>query len=113
MKIDLAGRTAVIRGASRGLGEAMAKALADGGAQVALVARDAKRLEAVRDAIHGGGGKAAYFTGDVTREEDVAAVARGISEKFGPAQILINNAGTNLRKDLVDFSLDEFRGVVD
>jgi len=113
MKIDLAGRTAVISGASRGLGEAMAKALADAGAQVALVARDAKRLESVRDAITEHGGTASFFTGDVTREEDVAAVARAVSERFGHPQILINNAGTNLRKDLVDFSLDEFRGVVD
>ena len=51
MKIDLSGRTAVITGASRGLGESMAKALAEAGAQIALVARDVKRLESVRDAI--------------------------------------------------------------
>jgi NAD(P)-dependent dehydrogenase (short-subunit alcohol dehydrogenase family) len=113
MKIDLTGRTAVISGASRGLGEAMAKALSEAGAQVALVARDAKRLESVRDAITGLGGTAAFFTGDVTREDDVAAITRAVSERFGPPQILINNAGTNLRKDLVDFTLDEFRGVVD
>ena len=113
MKIDLSGRTAVITGASRGLGEAMAKALSEAGAQVALVARDVKRLEAVRDAITERGGTAAFFTGDVTREEDVAALARAVQERFGHAQILINNAGTNLRKDLVDFSLEEFRGVVD
>jgi NAD(P)-dependent dehydrogenase (short-subunit alcohol dehydrogenase family) len=113
MKIDLSGRTAVITGASRGLGEAMAKALAEAGAQVALVARDVKRLESVRDAISERGGTASVFAGDVTREEDVAAVAKAVKERFGHAQILINNAGTNLRKDLVDFSLDEFRGVVD
>jgi len=113
MKIDLSGKTAVITGASRGLGEAMAKALSEAGAQVALVARDVKRLEAVRDAITERGGTAAFFTGDVTREEDVAALARAVQERFGHAQILINNAGTNLRKDLVDFSLEEFRGVVD
>ena len=113
MKIDLSGRTAVMTGASRGLGEAMAKALAEAGARVALVARDVKRLESVRDAISQSGGKAAVFAGDVTREEDVAEVAQGVKELFGHAQILINNAGTNLRKDLVDFSLDEFRGVVD
>ena len=67
MKIDLSGRTAVITGASRGLGEAMAKALSEAGAQVALVARDVKRLEAVRDAITERGGTAAFFAGDVTR----------------------------------------------
>jgi NAD(P)-dependent dehydrogenase (short-subunit alcohol dehydrogenase family) len=75
MKIDLSGRTAIITGGSRGLGEAMAKALAESGAAVALVARDVKRLEAVRDAIAERGGSAAIFVGDVTREEDVAAIA--------------------------------------
>ena len=113
MKIDLSGRTAVITGASRGLGEAMAKALSEAGAQVALVARDVQRLESVRDAITEQGGTAALFAGDVTKEEDVAAVARAVSERFGHAQILINNAGMNLRKNLVEYSLEEFRGVVD
>ena len=51
MKIDLSGKMAVITGGSRGLGEAMAKSLSEAGAQVALVARDVQRLEAVRDAI--------------------------------------------------------------
>ena len=113
MKIDLSGRTAVITGASRGLGESMARALSEAGAQIALVARDVKRLESVRDAIAERGGTAALFAGDVTREEDVAAVALAITERFGHPQILINNAGSNIRKDLVDFSLEEFRSVVD
>jgi NAD(P)-dependent dehydrogenase (short-subunit alcohol dehydrogenase family) len=113
MTIDLSGRTAVISGASRGLGEAMAKSLAEAGAAVALVARDVKRLEAVRDAIAERGGTAAVFTCDVTREEDVAAVAQAVGERFGHAQILINNAGTNIRKQLVNYSLPEFRSVVD
>jgi NAD(P)-dependent dehydrogenase (short-subunit alcohol dehydrogenase family) len=91
----------------------MARALSEAGAQIALVARDVKRLESVRDAIAERGGTAALFVGDVTREEDVAAVARAIMGRFGHAQILINNAGSNIRKDLVDFSLEEFRSVVD
>ena len=59
MKIDLSGRTAVITGGSRGLGEAMAKSLSQAGAQIALVARDVQRLESVRDAITAEGGTAA------------------------------------------------------
>jgi NAD(P)-dependent dehydrogenase (short-subunit alcohol dehydrogenase family) len=113
MKIDLKGRTAVITGGSRGLGEAMALALADAGAQIALVARDVKRLESVRDAIAQRGGTADIFTGDVTRENDVAAVAERVAKRFGHPQILINNAGSNIRKSLVEFSLDEFRSVLD
>jgi len=113
MKIDFSGKTAVITGGSRGLGEAMAKSLSEAGAQVALVARDVQRLEAVRDAIVGKGGTADVFAGDVTREEDVAAVGRAVVERFGHPQILINNAGTNIRKPLVDYSLEEFRSVID
>jgi NAD(P)-dependent dehydrogenase (short-subunit alcohol dehydrogenase family) len=113
MRIDLSGRTAVITGGSRGLGEAMAKSLSQAGAQIALVARDVQRLELVRDAIAAEGGTAAIFTADVTREEDVAAIARAVAERFGHAQILINNAGINIRKPVVDFPLQEFRSVVD
>ncbi len=113
MKIELKGRTAVITGGSRGLGEAMAMALSDAGAQIALVARDVKRLESVRDAIAKRGGTADIFTADVTREEDVAAMTKAVINRFGHPQILINNAGSNIRKSIVDFSLEEFRSVID
>ena len=113
MNTNLAGRTAVITGGSRGLGEAMAKTLSEAGARVALVARDNKRLEQVRDAIIAKGGTAASFIADVTQEKEVAAVAEAVHKQFGHPQILVNNAGTNIRKNLVDFSLDEFRSVLD
>ena len=113
MTIDLSGRTAVITGGSRGLGEAMAKALAEAGASIALVARDMTKLEQVREAIAQKGGKADVFTADVTQEKDVAAVTEAIQQRFGHPQILINSAGINIRKNLVDFSLDEFRSVID
>jgi NAD(P)-dependent dehydrogenase (short-subunit alcohol dehydrogenase family) len=113
MKIDLTGRTAVITGGNRGLGEAMAHALAASGAQIALVARDADRLNSVRNALTAKGAVAEIFTADVTREDDVAAAAKAIQARFGHPQILINNAGINVRKNLVDFTLDEFRSVLD
>jgi NAD(P)-dependent dehydrogenase (short-subunit alcohol dehydrogenase family) len=113
MKIDLTGKTAIITGASRGLGEAMAKAISESGASIALVARDIKRLELVRDTIAASGGVAAVFTADVTQEDEVAELAEAVGQRFGPAQILINNAGTNIRKNLVDYSLEEFRSVLD
>ncbi len=113
MTIDLSGRIAVITGGSRGLGEAMAKALAAAGAKIALVARDRERLDRVRDAIAEEFGTAAVITADVTREEEVARVAQAVNDRFGAAQILINNAGINVRKNLVDISLDEFRSVLD
>jgi NAD(P)-dependent dehydrogenase (short-subunit alcohol dehydrogenase family) len=113
MKIDLNHRTAVITGGSRGLGEAMAKALAGAGAQVALVARDRARLEKVRANIAAHGGLAEVFLADVTRENDVASLAEAVKARFGSPQILINNAGINLRKNLADFTLEEFRSVLD
>jgi len=113
MQIDLKGRTAVITGGSRGLGEAMAKALAGAGAQIALVARDRARLEQVRDEIAASGATADIFVADVTSEDQVGAVAEAVKARFGNPQILINNAGINVRKNLVDFTLDEFRSVLD
>jgi NAD(P)-dependent dehydrogenase (short-subunit alcohol dehydrogenase family) len=113
MKDDLTGRVAVITGGSRGLGEAMAKALSEAGAHIALVARNRRQLDRVRDEITERGGTAAVFTADVTSEADVANIADSVHKRFGAPQILINNAGTNVRKNLVDFTLDEFRGVLD
>lgn len=113
MKIDLKGRTAVITGGSRGLGEAMAKALADAGVQIALVARDHARMEAVRDSIAAHGGVAEFFVGDVTQDNEVAKLTEAVKARFGNPQILINSAGINLRKNLVDFTLEEFRSVLD
>ncbi|MBW8746315.1 MAG: SDR family NAD(P)-dependent oxidoreductase, partial [Acidobacteria bacterium] len=113
MVIDLSGRTAVITGASRGLGEAMSLALAEAGAAIALVARDVERLKAVKSAIEAKGGIAEWFTADVTRESDVTRLQEQIQERFGAPQILINNAGTNLRKPLIEFTLEEFRSVLD
>jgi NAD(P)-dependent dehydrogenase (short-subunit alcohol dehydrogenase family) len=113
MKVDLNGRTAVITGGSRGLGEAMAKALAGAGAQIALVARDRARLGKVRDEIATSGATADVFVADVTREDEVAQMADAVKARFGDPQIVINSAGINIRKELVDYTLEEFRSVLD
>jgi NAD(P)-dependent dehydrogenase (short-subunit alcohol dehydrogenase family) len=113
MEITLKGRTAVITGGSRGLGEAMALALARAGAQIALVARNRERLNLVRDNIVSCGGTGEMFVADVTQEAAVAKLAEAVKARFGNPQILINSAGINLRKNLVDFTLDEFRSVLD
>jgi NAD(P)-dependent dehydrogenase (short-subunit alcohol dehydrogenase family) len=113
MKIDLAGKVAVITGGSRGLGEQMAKTLSSAGATLALIARDEARLQQVKSEIEAAGGQASYFTGDVTSEADVQRVVQEVNEAVGAPHILINNAGTNVRKQLVDLSLDEFRSVID
>jgi len=113
VKIDLTGRTAVITGGSRGLGEAMAKALSEAGARIALVARDIQRLESVRNDIVEHGGTAVFYAADVTQESEVPGLVDTITQRLGTPQILINNAGINIRKSLVDYSLEEFRSVLD
>lgn len=113
MNIDLSGRTAVIIGASGGLGEAMAHSLSDAGAKIALVARNAEKLRTLESAITDKGGVAQSFTADLVSEEDTTRLAAEVNEAFPSPQILINSAGTNIRKNLVDFTLAEFRSVVD
>jgi len=110
---DLSGKTALITGASKGLGKAMAAALAEAGASVALVARDSEKLEAVRAEIEAAGGRAKTFTADVTHEEQVNTLKDKVAAQLGNVQILINNAGINLRKNLIEFSLEEWRSVMD
>ena len=113
MTSSLSGRVALVTGASRGLGKAMALALAEAGATVALVSRDATKLDEVKRAIESAGGASHVFTADVGRESDVLALEAAVSSALGRVQILINNAGINIRKNLVDFSLEEWRSVMD
>lgn len=107
------GKTAVITGGSKGLGKAMALALSREGAAIALVARDAAKLNEVREEIESSGGSAKVFTADVTKEDHVAKLKAEVAGQFGLAQILINSAGINIRKNLIEFSLDEWRAVQD
>jgi NAD(P)-dependent dehydrogenase (short-subunit alcohol dehydrogenase family) len=106
------GRTAVVTGASRGLGRAIALALADAGAAVALVARDREKLEGVRGEIESRGGRAAVFPANVTKEDEVARLAKDVSAALGQVQILVNNAGLVSRKKLLDLTLAEWRTVM-
>ncbi|MBV9038423.1 MAG: SDR family oxidoreductase [Acidobacteriaceae bacterium] len=112
-QLNLSGKTALISGASKGLGKAMALALSAQGAAVALVSRNREKLQEVKDEIAASGGKAALFLADVAQEEDVRRLESEVSRQLGKVQILINNAGTNIRKNLIDFSLEEWRSVMD
>jgi NAD(P)-dependent dehydrogenase (short-subunit alcohol dehydrogenase family) len=91
----------------------MALALAASGVKIALVSRDRQKLEDVAALIKTAGGDAAAFVADVTQESDVARVAAEIISALGRVDILINNAGINIRKNLVDFTLDEWNSVQD
>ena len=75
--------------------------------------RATPKLATIRDTIAGNGGTADFFTADVTEEADVERIRSQINDRYGAPQILINSAGVNIRKNLVDFTLAEFRSVVD
>ena len=105
-------RIALVTGASKGLGKAMALALAESGARVALVSRDADKLNAVAKEIKDSGGIAEVFRADVADETGVIALEGEVASRMGKVQILINNAGVNVRKNITDFTLDEWNYVV-
>jgi NAD(P)-dependent dehydrogenase (short-subunit alcohol dehydrogenase family) len=109
----LTGRTAVITGASKGLGKAMALALGGAGAKLALVSRNKEQLQAVAAEARKLGAEAEVFVTDVTSEEQVKQLERAVAAKLGKVQILINNAGINIRKPSVEFTLDDWRAVMD
>jgi NAD(P)-dependent dehydrogenase (short-subunit alcohol dehydrogenase family) len=110
---ELSGKVALITGASKGLGKAMAGALAGAGCRVALVSRDEALLEKVRGEIASSGGAADVYRADVTKEEEVARLAEEVPSRSGGVQILINNAGINIRKNLTEFTLAEWQSVMD
>jgi NAD(P)-dependent dehydrogenase (short-subunit alcohol dehydrogenase family) len=110
---ELAGRVAVITGASKGLGKAMALALGEAGAQLALVARSREQLERAAAAVRACGGEAEVFLADVADEEQVLRLEEQVIARFGKVHILINNAGVNVRKPVTEFTLAEWYSVLD
>ena len=114
MAKSLSGKTVLITGASKGLGKAMAVALAEAGAGIALVSRDEPKLNEVAKQIRDAGGRAEVFAADVADEAQVARVRDAVAAQFGGAlHILINNAGINIRKSITDFTLAEWNSVMD
>lgn len=104
----LRGKTAIVTGASRGIGRAIATTLADLGVSVALAARSEQALRAVQSEIADRGGIAAAFPTDIASEEDIAALVADTIERFGGLDILVNNAATVIVKRLAETSTEEW-----
>jgi 3-oxoacyl-[acyl-carrier protein] reductase len=110
---DLRGRVALVTGASSGLGQQFARALADNGAAVALVARRADRLDALKKEIEGKGGKAVSIEADVTDRAAMARAFDAAEKAFGTVTILVNNAGVaQSATRAIEVTAEEWRKVL-
>lgn len=113
-QFDLTGRAAIITGGSKGLGEAMAAGLASAGADVLLTSRNVDEVTAAAEQIATDfGHKAVGISADVASADDVDAMVERAMSEFGRIDILINNAGINIRGPIDELAYDDFRKVQD
>jgi gluconate 5-dehydrogenase len=109
---DLSGRLALVTGSSRGIGRALAQALAKAGARVVLNGRDTATLQATRDALAGSGLSVESCAFDVTDEAQVDAAIDRIESEFGAIDILVNNTGVQIRGPLENFATQDWNRIV-
>jgi NADP-dependent 3-hydroxy acid dehydrogenase YdfG len=107
----LAGKTALVTGASSGIGRSTAVALAAAGAQVAVVARRAERLKELVETIEAAGGKALAYAADVTSEEEATRAVEDSVRHFGGLDILVNAAGMTQTAKVENGILEDWRYV--
>ena len=104
----LAGKAGIITGATSGLGEAVLRAMTAQGAAMVAVGRDAVRGHQIVESVTSDGGSARYFSGDVTREEDLIAAIEHCCETFGSLDIMHNNAAYFVTAELHATSNDQW-----
>lgn len=111
---DLTGKAAVVTGGSKGLGEAMAAGLASAGADVLVISRHEDEAAAAAKRIAADfGRKAVGMAADVTQPGQVDAMTKRALDEFGKIDVLINNAGVNVRGQIDELSFDDFKKVQD
>jgi NAD(P)-dependent dehydrogenase (short-subunit alcohol dehydrogenase family) len=104
----LSRKVALVTGAGRGIGRAIALGLANSGAAVALVARTREEIERVAEEIRNAGGSALAVPADVSQQAQVEAAVRATGLEFGPVDILVNNAGNNILGRFMQQDSDEW-----
>jgi NAD(P)-dependent dehydrogenase (short-subunit alcohol dehydrogenase family) len=109
----LDGKTAIVTGGGRGLGQYMAEALAEAGAKVVLCSRKLEACKQVKDGIEAKGGEALALACDVTRPEDVERVVATTEESFGSVDIVVNNSGATWGAPPEEMPVDKFERVMD
>ncbi|HEV2235256.1 MAG TPA: SDR family oxidoreductase [Ktedonobacterales bacterium] len=109
----LAGRVALITGASSGIGAAIAHAFLSEGADLVVVARREARLAALAEAAKAAGRRVIPVVGDTRAEDTAARAVRAAIEQLGRLDILVNNAGIGIYKDLVDTSAGDYDAMMD
>lgn len=108
----LDGKTAIVTGGGRGLGQYVAEALADAGAHLVLCSRSVESCEEVKREIEGRGGTALALACDITQPADVARVVAAAQSTFGGIDILVNNSGATWGAPAEDMPLEKFTQVL-
>jgi NAD(P)-dependent dehydrogenase (short-subunit alcohol dehydrogenase family) len=109
---DLDGKTSLVTGAGRGIGRAVAMALARAGSDVALVARSQNQLDAVAKEIQDLGRRAVVFPADLTQTQQLPGLTEKIVQNIGGIDILVNNAGINIPQDSVDVTEEAWDAIM-
>jgi NAD(P)-dependent dehydrogenase (short-subunit alcohol dehydrogenase family) len=110
---NLSGKAAIITGASRGLGQYFGRALARAGADLVITSRNLASLESFREEIEGLGRRAVPLELDVKSYESIQRMAEAAEAAYGKIDVLINNAGCNVRKPALDIGWEDWNLVLD
>jgi len=110
---DLSGKVAIVTGTSRGLGQHLARALADAGADLVITSRDPAALKPFQIEIESMGRRVLALTLDVRRLDSIHAMVDAVMAHYGRIDVLVNNAGCNARKPALDVTWDDWNLVLD
>ena len=111
--LDLSGRVAIVTGGNSGIGLGMAKGLAAAGATLVIAGRNALKNAAAAQSLQALGAQVLAVEADVTQVSDCRALVQATQERFGRLDILFNNAGSNIRKPPQDYTLEEWKTILD